>query len=127
MMPEARTPAEVYQRHLAYVARRLPDRRVHPSRIDAEIAVRMRLTGHHRAEVVRAIREAAPSARPREKRDWDGYAERTADFAFGVPGDRLAEHLRSQREGIRRLEGRNRDEPELLPPGGPFSRFGLGR
>ena len=92
-----------------------------------EIAVRMRLTGHHRGYIVRAIQEAAPADRPREKRDWDAYAKRTAEVAFGVHGDRLAEQLRPQQERFRGLEGRGRDEPELLPPGGPFSRFGLGR
>jgi hypothetical protein len=120
---EARTPAEVYRRHLADVTRERPGQYGDPSRIDAEIAVRMRLTDHHRAEIVRAIKDAASAGRPEEKRDWDAYAKRTADFAFGVPGDRLAEHLSPQDERFRRIEGRNRDEPELLPPGGPFSRF----
>jgi hypothetical protein len=87
----------------------------------------MRLAGHHRGEIVRAIKDAAPVDRPDEKRDWDAYARRTADFAFRVPGDRLADYLRLQHERFRRLEGRDRDEPELLPPGGPFFRFGLGR
>ena len=123
---EARTPAEVYRRHLADVSRERPGH-VHPSRVDAEIAVRMRMTGHHRGEIVRAIKDAAPTERPGEKRDWDAYAKRTADFACGVPGDRLAERLRSQHERFRGLEGRGRDERELLPPRGPFSRFGLGR
>jgi hypothetical protein len=45
---------------------------------------------------------------------------------FGVPGDRLAEHLRRQDYRIRRLDGRHRDEPERLQLGNPFSRFGLG-
>jgi hypothetical protein len=126
-IPETRTPAEVYRRHLADVTRERPGQHVHPSRVDAEIAVRMRLTGHHRGEVVRAIKEAAPAERPGEKRDWDAYARCTAVFAFGVPGDRLAEQLRPQHERFRELEGRGRDERELLPPRGPFSQFGLGR
>jgi len=124
---EPRTPAEAYRRHLTDITRERPGRHIHPSRVDAEIAVRLRLTGHHRDEIVRAIKDTAPVDRPDEKRDWDAYAKRTADFAFGVPGDRLAEHLRLQHERFRRIEGRDRDEPELLPPGGPFSRFGLGR
>jgi hypothetical protein len=45
-IPEAGTPAEVYRRDLADVTREHPGRHVHPSRVDAEIAVRMRLTGH---------------------------------------------------------------------------------
>ena len=124
---ETRTPAEVYRRHLADVTREHPGQPIHPSRVDAEIAVRMRLAGHHRGEIERAIKEAAPADRRAETRDWDAYAKRTAAVAFGVPGDRLAEHLRRQDDRFRRLEGRHRDEPERLPPGGPFSRFGLGR
>jgi hypothetical protein len=126
-IPEPRTPAEVYRRHLADVTRERPGQHVHPSRVDTEIAVRMRLTGHHRGEIVRAIMEAALADRPGEKRDWDAYSRRTADVAFGLPGDRLAEQLRPQHERFRELEGRGRDERELLPPRGPFSRFGLGR
>ena len=122
-----RTPADVYRRHLADVTRERSGRHVHPSRVDAEIAVRMRLTGHQRDEIVRAIKEAAPAIRLGETRDWDAYAKRTAAVAFGLPGDRLAEHLRPQDDRLHRLEGRLRDEAERLPLGDPFSRFGLGR
>jgi hypothetical protein len=107
---EARTPAEVYRRHLADVTREHADQPVHPSRIDTEIAVRMRLTGHHRSEIVRAIKEAAPAERPGEIREWDAYATRTAAVAFSVPGDRLAEHLRRNGDRLRRLEGRDRGD-----------------
>jgi hypothetical protein len=124
---EARTPAEVYRRHLADVFRERPGQHVHPSRVDIEIAVRMRLTGHRRGEIMRAIKGAAPLDRPGEKRDWDAYAKRATEVAFGVPGDRLAAEIIPQRERFRGLEGRGRDEPELLQQGGPFSRFGLGR
>jgi hypothetical protein len=126
-MGEDRTPGEVYRRHLADVTRERRGQHVHPSRIDAEIAVRLRLAGHHRGEIVRIIKEAAPAHRPSEKREWDAYAKRTADVAFGLPGDRLAEQLRTHHERFRKPETRGRDESELLPPGGPFSRFGLGR
>jgi hypothetical protein len=124
---ETRTAAAVYRRHLADVTREHPGQPIHPSRVDAEIAVRMRLTGHHRGEIVRAIKEAAPAVRPDEMRDWDAYAKRTAAVAFGVPGDRLAEHLRRQDDRLRRLEGRHRDEPERPPLGDPLARFGPGR
>ncbi len=122
-----RTPAEDYRRHLTEVTRERAGQPIHPSRVDAEIAVRMRLAGHRRGEIERAIKEAAPADRRGETRDWDAYAKRTAAVAFGVPGDRLAEHLRRQDDRLRRLEGRHREEPERQPPGGPFSRFGLGR
>ena len=119
---EVRSPAEDYRRHHADVIRERSGRNVDPSLVDAETAVRMRLTGRHRSEIVLAIREVAATDRPDEKRDWDVYAKRTADFAFGVPGDHLAESLRRRNDRFRRLGGRDRDEPELLPPGGPFPR-----
>jgi hypothetical protein len=112
-IPEPRTPAEAYRRHLTDITQDHPDQHIHPSRIDAEIAVRMRLTGHHRGEIVSAIKEVAPRDRPGEKRDWDAYAKRTADVAFGVLGDRLAEHLRQLDDRLRGLEGRRRDGPTL--------------
>ena len=41
-----RTPADVYRRHLADVTQERRGQPIHPSRVDAEIAVRMRLAGH---------------------------------------------------------------------------------
>ena len=38
-------------------------------------------------------------------RDWDAYAKRTVAVAFGVPGDRLAEHLRRQDDRLRHSKG----------------------
>jgi hypothetical protein len=122
-----RTPADVYRRHLADVTRERPGQPVDPSRIDAEIAVRMRLASHHRGEIERAIKEGVPAGRRGETRDWDSYAKRTVAVAFGIPGDRLSEHLRRQHDRFRQLQERHREESEWLPPGGPFSRFGPGR
>ncbi len=119
-----RTPADVYRRHLADVTRERPGQPVDPSRVDTEIAVRMRLAGHRRGEIERAIREAVPADRRGETRDWDVYAKRTVAVAFGIPGDRLSEHLRRQHDRFRRLQERHREEPERLPPGDPFSRSG---
>ena len=126
-IPKTRRPAEAYRRHLEDVTREGLGQPIHQSRVDAEVAVRMRLTGHRRDEVVRAIREAAPAVRSGEMRDWDAYAKETEAVAFGVPGDRLAEHLRRQDDRLRRLEGRNRDDPERFPLGGPLSRSGIER
>ena len=44
--------------------------------------------------------------RPHERRDWQAYARRATDFAFGIPGSRLAEHLSPQRERFLSVEGR---------------------
>ena len=81
-----RTPADVYRRHLADVTRERPGQPVDPSRVDAEIAVRMRLAGHRRGEIERAIKEAVPADRRGETRDWDAYAKRTVAVAFGIDG-----------------------------------------
>ena len=118
------TSADVYRRHLADVTRERPGQPVDPSRIDAEIAVRMRLAGHRRGEIERAIKEAVPADRRGETRDWDAYAKRTVAVAFGIQGDRLCEHLRREHDRFRRFQERDREEPERLPSGGPFSRFG---
>ena len=126
-IPEARTLAEVYRRHLADVTREHPGRPIHASRVDAEVAVRMRVTGHSQEEILRAIKEAARAERPYERRHWYGYAERTVAVAFGVPGDRRAEELRRHDERLHRIEGRYRDEPERLPPGHRRSRSRLER
>jgi hypothetical protein len=119
-----RTPADVYRRHLADVTREHPGQPIHPSRVDAEIAVRMRLAGHSRGEIELAIKEVVPADRRGETRDWNAYAKRTVAVAFGIPGDRLSEHLRRQHDRLRWLQERHREEPERLPPGGPFSRPG---
>ncbi len=47
------------------------------SRVDAMIALRMRANGHSREAVAEAIRENPKG------RDWQRYAERTVDYAFG--------------------------------------------
>jgi len=57
----------------------------------------MRVAGYRRDAVAQAIREAAPMQRPTERRDWDRYAQRTAEFAFSLPGSELAGHLARQR------------------------------
>jgi hypothetical protein len=122
-----RTPADVYRRHLADVTRERPGQPVDLSRVDTEIAVRMRLAGHRRGEIEGAIKGAVPADRRGETRVWDAYAKRTVGVAFGIPGDRLSEHLIRQHDRFRRLQERHREELERLPPGGPFSRFGPGR
>lgn len=58
------------------------------SRVDAMIALRLRATGHSRDAVMDAVRQCAPAIRESPpRRDWQRYAERTVDYAFGVAGD----------------------------------------
>ncbi|MCX4310564.1 MAG: DNA-primase RepB domain-containing protein [Desulfovibrio sp.] len=60
------------------------------SRVDAMIALRMRANGHSPQAVLAAIRECAPAIRTGtdKRRDWQKYAERTTNYAFGFAGDR---------------------------------------
>lgn len=112
--------AEAYRWHFAEVERQVGRGRADPSRLDAEVAVRLRLTGHHREAIARAVAEGARTLRPQETRNWQTYARRAADFAFGVPGSRLAEYLVPQLERFLRVEGRHLDRPPDSRLGGPL-------
>ena len=118
--PDTMTPAAIYRRHLAELSREQPHRRGQdPSRIDAQIAVRMSVTGHSREQIARAIVDAVRVDRPNENRDWDSYARRAVDYAFSPPGRDIADRLRHHEQRLLRLEGRQ-DEIQLLRRlGGP--------
>lgn len=61
------------------------------SRVDAMIAVRLRVTGHAQAEIEAILLAGAPSVRTDSNhRNWQDYAHRTAAFAFSPAGDRKA-------------------------------------
>jgi Relaxase/Mobilisation nuclease domain/Large polyvalent protein-associated domain 7 len=105
--PVVTSIAEAYRLHFADVAREADAVRTDPSRLDAEVAVRLRLTGHQPDSIERAIREAARAMRPAEPRDWGEYARRAVDFAFDVPGSRLGRDLEHRREHLLSLEGRH--------------------
>ena len=64
------------------------------------------LTGHHRDAIFGAVKEGAAASRAGERRDWDAYARRAVDFAFGVSGSQLAQVLEPRRERLLRIEGR---------------------
>ncbi len=111
---------DAYRRHFEDVVGRHGDRDV--SRIDAFVAVRMRMTDHSQEDIERAIREEAPKLRPDENRDWAEYARRTAEYAFGGAGERAKEAMDKDRDYLLELEGRGRHrEPELDMPGRGFS------
>jgi hypothetical protein len=116
---ELMTPATAYGRHFAAVVHEQPERRADPSRLDAEVAVRLAVTGHSREQIVNAIRDGARAGRVAENRDWDTYARRAADFAFSPPGREMRERLASQAQKLLRLEGRDDEQTLLRPPGGP--------
>jgi hypothetical protein len=118
--PRDLTPTAIYRRHREEVVRQQPHRRGDDaSRIDAEIAVRLSVTGHSREQIVKAIGGGARTGRPNEKRDWEQYARRAANYAFSPPGRQIAERLRPEQQRLIRLEGRE-DELRLLRGlGGP--------
>lgn len=56
----------------------------------------MRANGHSREAVLAAIRDCAPQIRTGtgKRRNWQVYAERTMNYAFGYAGDRdLNKHI----------------------------------
>ncbi|HTB58318.1 MAG TPA: LPD7 domain-containing protein, partial [Polyangia bacterium] len=118
--PTSMAPVATYRRHLAEIIREQPDRSADPSRLDAEVAVRMVVTGHSREAISKAIREAARADRPNEKRDWDAYAQRAARYAFSPPGQVMRERLTKARERLIRLEGRDGEVELLRRLGGPL-------
>lgn len=71
-----------------------------PSRLDFMVATRLRGTGHSQAEVEQIIFASVK----REKWDAAGYAQRTAEAAFGFLGDHVLEDLSKWITTWKRLE-----------------------
>jgi Relaxase/Mobilisation nuclease domain/Large polyvalent protein-associated domain 7 len=121
--PKVTSIAEAYRLHFAEAVRESAAPKTDPSRFDSEVAVRLRLTGHHRDAIFGAIKEGAAASRAGERRDWDAYARRAVDFAFGVPGSQLAHSFELRREHLLRVEGRSL-EVEMAPRGRGRSPLG---
>ena len=105
-MPDFRPgdPAAAYYAHLENIRRHLTIEDY--SRVDAMIALRMRSNGHSRENVEETIRICAPTIRDSPTgRNWQRYAERTADYAFGPAGDRDLERNAQHRKLWRKIEG----------------------
>lgn len=105
-------PARAYYNHLDNIRRHLTIEDY--SRVDAMIALRMRANGHSREAVEETIRACAPTIRKAQSgRNWQRYAERTTDYAFGLAGDRdLAKNERYM-ELWRKVEGIEETERRL--------------
>lgn len=74
-----------YRRHHHELMRGKKASEVDLSRVDAMIAVRMRVTGHDQDEIEKTLRVCAPLSRAKDEgRDWDDYAQRTARYAFSA-------------------------------------------
>ena len=100
---------EAYQRHYRDILKRQQGGELDFSRVDAMIAVRMRVTGHAQADIEGALRQCAPATRPKEQgRDWGDYAKRTARYAYSAAGDRQVAELGKYRQQWVTLEGRSR-------------------
>lgn len=83
------------------------------SRLDALIALKMRVDGYSREDVAEAILRHALETRD-ENRDWNRYAERAVAFAFGAAGDaELAQSV------ILREQERKTEIPEAVPKDDP--------
>lgn len=88
---------QAYVRHFSDIAMDHKDQKMDLSRLDAMVALRMRITGHTSEEIERTLRTVGPIVHKKESaRDWNHYAKRTTAYAFGAAGDRqlqsLAEH-----------------------------------
>ncbi len=76
------------QRHSQDVLQRQRGGQIDFSRVDAMVAVRMRVTGHSQADIEAALRQSAPALRENpESHNWDDYSRRTAAYAFSAKGD----------------------------------------
>lgn len=97
-------PVAAYYAHLENIRRHLDIDDY--SRVDAMIALRMRSNGHSRESVADAVRACAPTIRDgKAGRNWQRYAERTVDYAFGVAGDMDLAKNERYRELWQRIEG----------------------
>jgi hypothetical protein len=118
--PMSMAPAAICRPHLDAIIREQPARSADPSRLDAEVAIRMAVTGHSREAIAKTIKEGAPADRPDERRDWDIYARRAGDFAFSPPGREMREGLAGREQKLIRLEGRDGETDLLRKLGGPL-------
>ncbi len=93
-----------YHAHLENIRRHLACEDY--SRVDAMIALRMRANGHSREAIMETIEACAPTIRDGQTngRNWQKYAERTADYAFGPAGDRDLVRNEQYQEWWRRIE-----------------------
>jgi hypothetical protein len=100
--------AELYAAHRQDIIARQEGGHIDLSRVDAMVAVRLRLTGHDQAEIAATLETCAPAVRQTaEGRNWHDYAQRTARYAFGPEGALTAARLERYRDQFLRLEGRD--------------------
>jgi hypothetical protein len=107
--------ADAYYRHCEDILSRQHGS-IDMSRLDAMIAVRLRVTGHDRSAIQSAIQSCAPTIRDQpESRNWADYAERTARYAFGPGGEQQAEKLKKYTRLWLKIEGVEDGSEKLKP------------
>jgi DNA-binding transcriptional MerR regulator len=84
---QAADPHTAYAVHRQDILQNNPDMARSPSMLDAHIALHMRENGFNREDIMEAIHLCAPETQPEHERNWQRYAERAADYAFGVQGN----------------------------------------
>lgn len=98
------TPTSAYYAHLENIRSHLTIEDY--SRVDAVIALRLRSNGYAGRAWKKTFMPAPTTRESQDGRNWQRYAERTADYAFGGPaGDRDMERIERYRELWRRVEG----------------------
>jgi hypothetical protein len=122
--PKIGALASPYAVYRELVTKRFPEK-MDESRIDAMIALWMRVTGYTDAEIANEIyRQARPLRQEPEHRDWKDYARRTVWYAFGAAGDIDIEAFRPtpekllafHQEAVKVEAGRMREkQPEQAP------------
>ena len=118
--PEPLTLASIYERHVTAIrGEELGARRIDASRLDAEVAIRMAVTGHSREQIAKAILDGTRARRLHEDRDWQAYARRAVQRAFSAPGEQARLRLQLLRDKLLRLEGRQDERQLLRGLGGP--------
>jgi hypothetical protein len=90
--------------------------RIDNSRVDAQIALRLKIAGHSRHDVEAAMAVCCPRyAKSNAKRDWLLYARRAAGFAWGPAGKRHEEMINAKLQkqlGTEIKNGRFGDRPK---------------
>ena len=105
-------PAAAYYTHLENIRRHLTIEDY--SRVDAMIALRMRSTATAgRMWKKPSVFVPRPFGTPPTGRNWQRYAERTVNYAFGPAGDRDLERNARYRELWGKVEGKEEKEQRI--------------
>jgi len=111
--PAVAAAVAAYRKHHESVVRMQKGDSIDASRVDAMVAVRLRVTGHSEGAVAAAIQAVAPTTRTEQTgRDWQDYAQRTARYAFGPAGAAKASELARYSQQWRTLEGQHQQRPQ---------------